>query len=227
MQLLLALGVVVVLGIAAVFAYPLTTAGTWTFWALVTLPVIAVALLAVWRMHRDGELKTLMRPVWGDFSRGFFGAAGLFVGAYLFVKVVAPQGSARESWMARIYLQLGHPGVLRSHAVFVGVGVFLVAAAEEIVWRGLVTTLFAEKLGSRRAWIYAAFAYAAARLPTMWTLADPAAGLNPVLPLGALAAGLAFGAMARAFGRLPPVIVAHALFDWCLVMMFRLWGNSI
>jgi hypothetical protein len=30
--------------------------------------------------------------------------------------------------------------------------------------------------------------------------------------------------MARAFGRLGPSIIAHALFDWAVVMMFPLWG---
>ncbi len=227
MQLLLALVVVVALGAAAMFGYRLEMAGSWTFWALVTLPVVVAAGFAAWRMHRDGDLASSMRPVWGDFSRGFFGALALFAGAWLFVKVAAPAGSPRESWMARIYLQLGHPGTLRAQAPWVGLGIFIVAAAEEMVWRGLVTTLFAERFGSRYAWVFAAFAYAAARLPLVWALSDPVAGPNPILPIGALLAGLAFGAMARGFGRLPPVIVAHALFDWCVVVMFRLWGNSI
>jgi hypothetical protein len=30
--------------------------------------------------------------------------------------------------------------------------------------------------------------------------------------------------MARAFGRLAPGVLAHALFDWAVVMMFPLWG---
>ena len=52
----------------------------------------------------------------------------------------------------------------------------------------------------------------------------PDAGLNPVLPLAALGGGLVWGAMARAFGRLAPSVLAHALFDWAVVMMFPLWG---
>jgi hypothetical protein len=32
--------------------------------------------------------------------------------------------------------------------------------------------------------------------------------------------------MARSFGRLTPSILAHAAFDWAIVMMFPLWGPS-
>jgi membrane protease YdiL (CAAX protease family) len=60
----------------------------------------------------------------------------------------------------------------------------------------------------------------------MWALAAPS-GLNPILPLAALGAGLVWGAMARRFGRLVPSIVSHVLFDWCIVVMFRLWGESL
>jgi membrane protease YdiL (CAAX protease family) len=227
MQLALVLAVMAVVGVSAFFGFQLTLAGAPMFWVLLGLPHVALAAFALWRMHRDGELRSIMRPVWGDFSRGFFLAAFLFMCAYGFSKVVSPTGSARESWMARIYLQLGHPGTLRSHAVMLAAWVIAVAAGEEIVWRGLVTTLFAERFGSRFAWIAAAVAYAAAHVPTMWALADPVAGLNPVLPLAALGAGLVWGVAARSFGRLPPVIVAHALFDWCVIVMFRLWGNSL
>jgi membrane protease YdiL (CAAX protease family) len=47
------------------------------------------------------------------------------------------------------------------------------------------------------------------------------------LPLAALGAGLVFGGIARLRGRLMPAIFAHALFDWCAVMMFPLWGMRV
>jgi membrane protease YdiL (CAAX protease family) len=75
--------------------------------------------------------------------------------------------------------------------------------------------------------VWAAVLYASAHAPTLWALRDPKAGLNPLLVAAALAAGLVWGAMTRYFERLPPAIVAHALFDWALVMMFRLWGQSV
>ena len=105
--------------------------------------------------------------------------------------------------------------------------IVVLAVAEEIVWRGLVTSLLAELVGTQRAWVYAAVLYALAQVPTLWALADPVAGLNPVLPVAALASGLVWGFMARRFGRLLPGIFSHVLFDWTVLMMFRLWGPSI
>jgi membrane protease YdiL (CAAX protease family) len=101
--------------------------------------------------------------------------------------------------------------------------VIAAAVAEELVWRGMVTQLLAERVGSRMAWVWAAVLYALAYAPTMWALRS-SAGLNPLLVGAALGAGLLWGAMARAFGRLAPGVLAHALFDWAVVMMFPLWG---
>ena len=221
------LGIVLILGAASSLGWQVTRAGTAGFWVLVTAPTMVLAVVALGRAYRDGVLLDWMRPQWGDFSRGFAGTLALFGLAYAFTKLAVPAGSPRESWLARLYLQLGHPDALRSNAALVATGMLVAAAAEEIVWRGLVRELLAEQLGSRFAWIYAAIAYAAAHLPTLWALRDPVAGLNPVLVIAALGGGLVWGAMARAFGRLPPAIVAHALFDWVVVMMFRLWGQSV
>jgi len=221
------LAVILVIGTGHWLAWDLSRAGTNAFWALVTAPTLVVALVACWRLHRDGELAEMMRPNWGDFTRGFGGTLVLFAGAYAFTRIVAPTGSPRESWLARLYLQLGHPGDLRAHVTLVAIGIIVAAAAEEIVWRGLVTTLLAEAAGSRRAWIFGAVTYALAHVPTIWALRDPVAGLNPVLVIAALGAGLVWGGMTRAFGSLPQAIVSHALFDWTVVMMFRLWGTSI
>ena len=83
----------------------------------------------------------------------------------------------------------------------------------------------------------AAGLYALVHLPTLWALSDTtlevgtkpgASGLNPIVVIGALGAGLVWGAMVRIFGgRLWPSIVCHALFDWAVLMMFRLWGPSV
>ena len=97
------------------------------------------------------------------------------------------------------------------------------AAAEEILWRGLVTQLLAESFGSRRAWIWATALYALSMTPSAFSL-RAGAGPNPVLFLAALGGGLLWGGMARLFGRLAPGILAHALFDWATVMMFPLWA---
>jgi hypothetical protein len=56
---------------------------------------------------------------------------------------------------------------------------------------------------------------------------DPDAGPNPLVPLAALGAGLVWGWMAQRYERLLPGIFSHVLFDWTVVMMFRLWGPSV
>jgi membrane protease YdiL (CAAX protease family) len=220
-------GVIVSLGAAAGFAFDLDRAGTVSFWIFAIAPTVVVAVLALVRAARDGELVELVRPEWGDATRGILSAALLLGGTVAFVHVVAPAGSPQESWTARIYLQLGDPGWLRAHQPLVVLFVFVAAAAEEIVWRGLVTRLIAERIGSRSAWLWAAVAYALAQVPTAWALQDPQAGKNPMLVAGALALGLAWGAMARWSGRLAPSVLSHAAFDWCVIMLFRLWGAGV
>jgi membrane protease YdiL (CAAX protease family) len=212
---------------SADLAFSVERAGTAWFWVLAAAPSIVVGVFALLRAHRDGELVGWLKPVWGDPTRGVVSAAILVGAGLAFVHVVAPVGSPRESWMARLYLQFGDPTSLRAHAVPVAIAVVLAAASEEIVWRGLVTRQIAESVGSRTAWVWAAALYALAQIPTLWQLRDPVAGMNPVLCLAALAVGLVWGLMARVFGRLTPGILSHAAFDWCVIMMFRLWGPGV
>ena len=207
-------------------AFRTERAGEWSFWLLAGARCSASLPVALWRGWKDGELSAWMRPKAGDFTLGFLAAALLFLGAYAFSKVVTPGGSPRAIWLARLYLQLGDPSALRGHPVALFAGLIAVAAAEEIVWRGLAASLLADVIGSRWAWVVSATLYALAYVPTMWSLAAPN-GLNPLLPVAALGAGLVWGGMARRFGRLTPGIVAHVLFDWCIVVIFRLWGESL
>ena len=166
-------------------------------------------------------------PGWGDITRGFACALVLFGLAFGMVKLLTMHGSPRAAWMARLYLQLGDTKPLRQHQGWVGVGIAVMATFEEIVWRGWAQSLLETLVGLRYAWVAAGVLYAAAHIPTLWALADPTAGLNPIVVLGALGAGLLWSAMTRVFGRLWPSIVCHALFDWAVLMMFRLWGPSV
>src|SRR5262249_40832159 len=159
---------------------------------------------------------------WGDITRGFACAFVLFVCAFGVVKLVTMNGSPRAAWMARLYLQLGDTKPLRQHQGWVGLAIVMLAIMEEIVWRGWVRTLLERLIRARFAWIAAAGLYALAHLPTLWALSDSDVGLNPLVMIAALGAGLVWSAMARYFGRLWPSIVCHALFDWAALMMFRL-----
>jgi membrane protease YdiL (CAAX protease family) len=218
--------IVVFTGAGSRLAFDLDRAGGPAFWGFAIGPTLVVAVIALVRAARDGDLAHMVRPEWGDATRGILSAALLLGAAVAFSHVVTPEGSPRSSWMARVYLQLGDPGWLRAHTGMVA-GVLLVAAAgEEIVWRGLVTQLLAERVGSRFAWAWATIPYALSLSPTVWTLRDPEAGLNPLLVLAALGLGLVWGGMARWTKRLPPSILSHAAFDWCVIVLFRLWGSG-
>jgi membrane protease YdiL (CAAX protease family) len=204
-------------------AFSRDRSATVAFWILAGGPtVLLAAVAAVWAKSED-YLWEWLAPKWGDFSRGLLGAAGLFGVAWAFARAVTPVGSPREIWLVSLYSQIGDPRVLQLHAPAVGAAIAVVALAEELLWRGTVTQLIAERMGSRSAWVWSAALYALVYVPTMWALRT-GAGINPLLVVAALAGGLLWGGMARAFGRLAPSILAHALFDWTVLMMFPLWG---
>lgn len=231
--------IVVAIAAGSHFAFQLVRAGEPSFALWIAVPTVVIAVIGAVRAQREGNLYRRhsfdeggagagwLNVRSGDFTRGFAASGLLFGGAYAFMRFVAPQGSDRESWVARFYLQIGDPTSLRKHVAMVVFAVIVMAAAEELVWRGLVISLLEEHVGSSRAWVWAAVLYAAAHLPTVWALRDPIAGLNPLLPIATLASGLVWGFMARRFERLLPGIFSHILFAWTVLMMFRLWGPSI
>jgi membrane protease YdiL (CAAX protease family) len=210
---------------ASYWAFSPERSGSVAFWLLATGPTVFLGLIAAaWAWQVD-LLREWLSPRWGDFTRGLLGAIALFALSWAFVRIVAPVGSGREIWLVSLYAQIGDPRELQAHAGEVAVSLVAAAAAEEILWRGVVTQLLAERFGSRAAWLWSAGLYALAAVPSAFALRS-GAGLNPVLVLAALGGGLIWGGMARFFGRLAPGILAHALFDWVTIMMFPLWGGG-
>jgi uncharacterized protein len=214
---------VILTGTAAYFAFLPQYSGTLTFWALAGGPSVVLAAVAAEWARRDELLRDWLTPRWGDFSRGMVGAVVLMGAAWGFSRVVTPTGSPREIWLVTLYGQIGNPVVLQAHGAAVALAIVVAALAEEVVWRGMVTQLLADRVGSRTAWIWSAALYAIVYLPTAWSL-RAGDSLDPALVIAAFGAALLWGAMARSFGRLTPGILAHALFDWAVVMMFPLWG---
>lgn len=219
----------VVLAVAGAvhFAFDASRAGQPSVLLVLGITYVVLGGLAVTYAHRDGVLRQWLSAKFGDFTRGVAAAGVLFGAAYVFTKIVTPAGTTREIWLTRIYLQFGEPELLRKNVSGIVAAIVITAAAEEIVWRGLVTSLLEERIGSRRAWVWAAALYALAHVPTMWQLRIPNGTMNPLVVLAALGCGLVWGAMTRVFGRLLPAIIAHAFFDWTILMMFRLWGPSV
>ena len=206
----IALLVTAIIAAAMSFAMRESVAASPAMWLGLVLPYIALAALSVQRFHRDGTLRDMMRLRGGDFTIGFIVAALIFGGAYGVKHLLFGPGSSKTVWLFHIALQVGsiHP----SPKLLVLVA--LIGALEELVWRGLVLSALTDSLGTRRAWPVAAVFYAAAHLPTVITLGDPEAGPNPLLPMAALGAGLVWSFSARLFGRLPPVVVSHAIFTY-------------
>src|SRR5580704_1822123 len=153
--------VVVVASAASSFvAFSRDRSATVAFWILAGGPtVLLAAVAAVWAKSEE-YLWEWLAPKWGDFSRGLLGAAGLFGLAWAFARAVTPVGSPREIWLVSLYSQIGDPRVLQLHAPAVGAAIAVVALAEELLWRGTVTQLIAERMGSRSAWVWSAALYA-------------------------------------------------------------------
>jgi membrane protease YdiL (CAAX protease family) len=213
---------VAVTAIASFLAFQPARSDTVAMWALAGGPTVFLAVIAALWAKREELLRDWISPRWGDFTRGLMGAVGLYMAAWVFVRVFAPTGSPRELWLVSLYTQIGDPRRLQAHALVVAATIVIVTVAEEVVWRGMVTQLLADWLGSRTAWVWAAALYALAYVPTLWSLG--AVSLNPVLLVAAFAGALLWGGMARQFGRLGPSILAHALFDWAVIMMFPFWN---
>jgi membrane protease YdiL (CAAX protease family) len=218
---------VCVTGVSAFFAFLPQSSGKVAFWVLSVVPTLLLGALAAAWGRREELLRGWLTPQWGDFTRGVVGAVLLFAVAWAVVHTVAPIGSTREIWLVSFYGTIGDPRSLHAHGPVIGLTIAAAAIAEEVLWRGAITQLLAERVGSRTAWLWAAGLYALAYAPSAWSLkatTGAGGGLNPMLSVAALGGGMLWGGMARAFGRLTPGILAHALFDWAVLMMFPLWG---
>jgi membrane protease YdiL (CAAX protease family) len=125
------------------------------FFAILGAPTVAFGVVAILHAKRDGVLGERLRPKWGDFSLAAVGAVALYALAWAFTRLVMAPGSRRHVWLVSLYGQIGGPAQLQSHALSLGVAIALLAAMEELLWRGLVTDLLAERIGTRTAWIAA------------------------------------------------------------------------
>jgi uncharacterized protein len=184
---------------------------------------VPLGILAFWRMDRDGTMLDLFRWRSGDIALGGAVAIGLAASMYFGRQMVAPRGSVNEAWLMRLYLHLGEMPAERTKLVLLSLGIIAVAALEEIVWRGLVQQVLEEWLGARGGWLSATALYALAHVPTIWLLAMPSAGENPLLPLAAAYCGIVWGFLTARLQRLPPALVSHVLFTWGLAAQFPLW----
>jgi uncharacterized protein len=179
-----------------------------------------LAGFTVHRLWRRGELDEQLRPRAGDLSVGFVVAALLWAVALAVHMLVTSPPSPRSAWIMQIYGALGDPA--SEHRHLIGGVVFLVAALEELVWRGWVMRVLTERMGWFRSWFVQAGLFGLAHTPTLFILSSPVAGPNPLLVAAGIAYSLVWGRLALRFDRLPPALFAHALFTWA-VFEFPIW----
>jgi membrane protease YdiL (CAAX protease family) len=179
-------------------------------WSAITLPYVALAAFAVYRMYDDGTVLDKLRIKGGDVTLGVLVAAVLVGGAWAVRQGLMPQGSPQIGWLFRVLLHVG--GIHKSPLLLVVL--LVLALAEEITWRGMVQDALTERFGSRRGWILCAVAYAVALIPSAFALSDPSAGPNPLLVLAGLGCGLFWSFTTSRLGRLPPAIVSHIAFSY-------------
>ncbi|MDI1450657.1 CPBP family intramembrane glutamic endopeptidase [Polyangium sp. 6x1] len=219
--LFIAGGVTVASALAVGSAFSDEHAGT--PWMLGSLAIVYTALAAftVWRLRARGELDEQLRPRGGDLTVGAVVAAVLYgVATGVHLLVTSPP-SPRAAWIMHVYATLGDPAAEGRHLL--GGAVFVVAALEELVWRGLVQRALLAPFGWLRAWLLQAALFGVAHLPTMFLLGDARVGPNPLLVAAGVAYSLVWGRLAMRMDRLPPALFAHALFTWG-VFEFPIWS---
>lgn len=180
---------------------------------------LMLGAVSVVRLRARDEL-SLLRPRSGDLSIGALVAFLLYGMAYAFHALVTAPGHTGEGWIVRVYLMLGDPFSDSRHLVAITVAV--IGALEELTWRGLVFPALESRMGTLRAALLSVVLFAAAHLPTLHRLADPVAGLNPLLVVAALGCGGAWTYLRWRVDRLVPVLISHSLFTWAIVE-FPLW----
>ncbi|MBK9262402.1 MAG: CPBP family intramembrane metalloprotease [Polyangiaceae bacterium] len=174
----------------------------------------------VHRLRRRGELDDQLRPRAGDLSIGALVAALLYAVAMAVHLILTSPPSPRAAWIMQVYAALGDPASEYRHIV--GGFVFVVAALEELVWRGLVMRVLTERFGWLRSWLLQAALFGVAHVPTMILLGNARVGPNPLLVAAGVAYSLVWGRLAMRTDRLAPALFAHALFTWG-VFEFPIW----
>jgi len=205
---------------AMAFAFRIALAGSPWFWCVLGVPYLALAGLALRKLWEEGALVDVLSPRWGDLSLGFVTAAILLAASFGARAVLAPAGSTRLAWLFRVYAQIGDTDALQRSVPYT-VALLVIVICEELVWRSMVLDELTQRFGSRRAWILAALCYGATALPTLFSLADPVAGPNPLLVTAALGCGLVWSFLTSLKGRLLPVVIAHGVFTYFSLVQFR------
>lgn len=177
-----------------------------------------LSAITLFRFALRGEIGARMRPASGDVALGAFTAGALYGLAQL--AAFALRRTPESAWIAHVYLQVHGDTV--DLDVSTKLGIALIAALEELVWRGLVLRALLVATKPRTALLVSSLLVGLAHLPAAYGLRDAAVGWNPLVPLAAFGCGLVWGGLLLRTKRLLPSLLAHAFFTWS-VLEFPLW----
>jgi membrane protease YdiL (CAAX protease family) len=203
---------------ASSWAFSLERAASPWLFAVMGAAELAALALGIGVLRGEAELGEAWTPRWGDLRNGFLAAVFAWAVATFGARALAGTG-AFDGQLLRVYLQVGPVGAQPS-ALFV-IGVVVVAALEESVWRWLVPRALEAFVPRRVAWLLAALLFAIAHMPAVNAMSFGGAP-NFIVPAAALALGLFLGAFATAVGRVVPGFFAHVLFDLAILGPFAL-----
>ncbi len=206
------------------FAFRPELAGTTAFWLLVAVPNLTAAAFGLYYLHREDLLFERLRPRGGDVSMGVALGVALLIASWAGRATLATVGTPQQAWLINVYIQIGDPELVQSSVVLTSL-LLLVVVAEELTWRGWALDVCNRRVGTRRGWMLATLLYAGTMALSVFSLAAPGAGLNPLLLVAALFCGCVWSFTAHIVGRLPPVIISHAIFTYFSVVQFRLPGT--
>ncbi len=208
---------------AVAFAVRPSASGGWSLWLGLGIPYLLLAGYALYLMYDDGTLLERVVPHGGDITLGVLVAAGLLVASWSLRAHLVPAGSASQGWVASIYLALGRPEVIQRSAQLT-IALLVIAALQELTWRGMVQDAVEQQLGVRRGWLVTALLFSLASAPTVFLLRDSVAGPNPLLVVAALGCGLAWGFTTRLAHRLWPTMFSHMVFLYFSAVQFHIPG---
>ena len=196
-------------------------AGRPWMWLGLAAGQVPLATVALRRWMKNQELREVLQPQWGDISLGMGSALALLTCTFAARFMVAGASSPQGDWLAAAYRQAGARDVLEHHWMALLAAVLVVAALEELVWRGVVLAELEELVGTRRAWPLTGLLYGLSFAPSVWLLRG-AAGPNPLVVAAAVLGGVTWSYLAARTRRLVPSILSHAVYLWFVVAQFRL-----
>lgn len=195
--------------LAGAVAWALRNDGLGSRWWYLLGPYFTISAALAWVSRGQPHGLPSLRYRRGDLSLGAAVAAALLALGWLVPHYLLPAGSEGRAWLFQVILVSNGIAELKGTVALVALVIM-----EEWVWRGWVQGNLSTLLPPGKAVLGTAILYCAIHLPTLTTLADPSAGLNPLLVVAALGLGGVLGIVRKVTGRLMPGIVAHLIFSY-------------